>query len=190
MRNVPGTKYIRKCYNKFQIIKSVNGKTIYYGTYSTLIIALMIRDKFIATGWVTGYGNKYTNPEKHINITQNGKYRITRWSNGKIYYYGVYDTLREAQDVKIALEGAGWPYKSKYNKYNLPKYITYNPCKHYIIQKQVDDGVKNFGCFKTLKCAVEERDYLINHDWKYPDYGSIDDRVDNESLWLGVKINV
>jgi hypothetical protein len=152
----------------------------------------MVRDKLIASNWSTEFKSTYTNPEKNINVTWNNKYRVSRTHNGVLEYYGVYDTLQEAKDVKAALEGADWPCVERhYKKYDLPKYITRTPNDSFVIQKKVNGWIKNFGCFKTLKCAVEERDNLIRCDWNYDALESLDETLENEDIvWLSKRMKV
>lgn len=48
-------KYIRKINKKYSIVKTINGKQHYYGTYNTLEDATLIRDNLIKFNWDKDY---------------------------------------------------------------------------------------------------------------------------------------
>ena len=59
------TKYIEKRGKHFHIKKKINKKTYYYGIYSTLKDAQLVRDQLIVTGWKQ---NQVANICKELNV--------------------------------------------------------------------------------------------------------------------------
>jgi hypothetical protein len=189
MRDVVGTSCVLRIGDKYRVDKKLNGKNYYFGTYPTLIMALMVRDELISKGWPLSEVKHPCNSEKYISCLK-GKFVVYKNINGFTRTFGSYKTLQEAKDVRDALICAGWPYVSKYKKHYLPKYIRLNNGSTFQIQKWIDGEKRHFGNFRSLDAAVEERDYLIKHGWDYDAMESLDECVDGEIIWLGRKVSV
>lgn len=161
MKDVKGTNNISFGHGGYRIEKRINGKSVYCGFYSSLIVALMVRDWFDAYEWPEESINSFSNPEKYINLLK-GKYVIYKYLDGYNRYFGSYETLEEARDVKVALIGAGWPCKP-YKKvwHDLPKYVSY------VNEDTVELRYKNhyYGRFHSISEAVDVRDALSAAGW-------------------------
>ena len=109
----------------------------------------------------------------------------------KGHYYGRFHSIVEAVMERDRLINLGWPRNDpvKICKQNLPKYIFYTG-SFFIIEKKIKGYNYNFGQFKTLKSALDERDKLIMCCWDYDAMESLDERVDGEIIWLGCKVYV
>jgi hypothetical protein len=117
------------------------------------------------------------------------KYRVDKKLNGKNYYFGTYPTLIMALMVRDELISKGWPLSEVKHPCNSEKYISCLKGK-FIIEKEIKGYNYNFGQFKTLKSALDERDKLIMCGWDYDAMESLDERVDGEIIWLGSKVYV
>lgn len=96
-------------------------------------------------------------------------------------HYGWYDNIRDALHDRDMLESCDWDlgefvYIEKENKYKnmiLPpkeldrqmQYV-YKANGGFRIQKKLNGELKHFGYFKTLKEALEKRDWLIENNWE------------------------
>lgn len=166
MRGVPGTNNVRLHHGKFLIEKTMNHESVYFGSYPTLIMALMVRDKLIRDGWPLSKRKCSNRLNKYI-TKLNGKFVIYKTINNKTQYFGSYETLQEAIDVRDALVSADWPYIMRNKKHNLPKYIQRNMVGSYQIIKKFKGKSEHFGTFHKLDDAVDERNKLIKCDWDY-----------------------
>lgn len=98
-------------------------------------------------------------------------YKVNKCDHdGKQVYYGIYDTIEEARKIRDELEKNGWKKSpTRKNKNKTPRYIHKDKYNRYIIGKSIGGDNQYFGEFKTRSEAVEERDYLITHNWNYDD---------------------
>lgn len=108
MYGIPGTTNIYKHNDCFEIRKKKNGKDVYLGHATTLIIALMKRDWCKAHNW-----EKYPSKEpKNITKTPNGKYIVFKcWrKNGQLINdnLGTFNTLKEAERERDLLKKYDW----------------------------------------------------------------------------------
>ncbi|WP_143744842.1 hypothetical protein [Methanosphaera cuniculi] len=100
-------KYISKHPQGGYIIqKSINGQIKYYGKYKTLEEAQKQIQYHIKTGW-TQKPQKKQDPDRYITKTGK-KYRIQKQVNGKVKYYGTYQTIKEARKKRDKLEKTHW----------------------------------------------------------------------------------
>lgn len=173
-----------KCKGTYRVRKKINGKRYYYGGYEDIEKAKELRDALIGAGWPVK-----ENVTKYISRTRNG-FHLQKNVNGKNRHYGTFKTLEEAQDVKVALIGAGWPVVNRQrNRYNLPLYLTkdyrsrINPI---ILHKTINEETTYFGCFPNVEEAVKERDKMIMCSWDYDAVVNYPDvSCDEDSVWLG-----
>lgn len=107
-----GYKYIYADHGKFRLSKLLNGKQTHFGIYDTLGEAVSMRDYYQQHNWDTTL-IQYTKPNnkdpsrKYITF-HHGKYEITKLINGKQKYFGGFDTLREAMNVRDKLIANNW----------------------------------------------------------------------------------
>ena len=113
-------RYIYKVRNGYQIKKD----GIHYGWYDNLADALYDRDNFVKCNWdieewawLPDTDNKYHEMElpsfelhrerQFIYMNPNGRWRIQKQINGKIHYFGSFDTLDEAIEERNKLLAEG-----------------------------------------------------------------------------------
>ena len=110
----------------------------------------------------------------HIQKRYNGKFIIGKSIDGQYTHCGTFDTLGEAQKVRDYFIENDWdldlinsfkrvkPFEDRYirrNAHNGNRILTYT------IQKVIDGRVFDFGTFKTIRAAREERDLLEKYNW-------------------------
>lgn len=90
VKGIPYTDHIHHINNKYQVSYNLNnGEFYYYGSYDTLIEALMVRDKMAF--------ENYPKP-KYKYISYNGySYIIRKYVDGELVNFGSYSTLSEAK---------------------------------------------------------------------------------------------
>ena len=124
--------------------------------------------------WLDNHVNhnhkKSNTGEDHIYyIKWTGRYRVSKYHPilKKQAYYGEYDTIEEAIQVRDKEQQKGWkipPRKRKQYKWNKKRrYIHETPNGTYIIKRYG----QHYGSWKTLEDAIEERDWLIKNNWSY-----------------------
>ena len=105
--------------------------------------------------------------------TAGTRYNIYKYDGKKQVYYGSYDTIEEARKIRDKLEKNEWKKiptrKNEKNKNKTPRYIQKDKYNKYVLIKSIDGDFQYFGTFKTRSAAVEERDFLITHNWNYDD---------------------
>lgn len=126
---------------KYYVRNTINKKRKTFGTYNTLEEAQEFIELMNLHNWDL---NKKIYPYKN-------KYHVFLHWNNKWIPRGTYNTLEEAtaESQKPVM---------KYIKYR-PKYNTYE------IQRDIKEGVINYGAYDTLEEACNIRDKLITHDW-------------------------
>jgi len=169
MRNISGTNNVRLNHGKYVVEKCRNKKTKYYGTFDTLIEALMFRDYCISFDWNVEphHVNKKYDFPKYIKKHGAG-FSITKILNGTLKYFGTFHTLLEAIEFRDYCVKYDWEVKPKrvrsYKGFN--SYIYPNGGK-FSIHKSVNSKVECFGTFNSLTDAYEERDKLMRANWDY-----------------------
>ena len=178
MKNIPGTKYLsyRKHLGVYEIVKRVNNKLEYFGRYYTLEEAIKWRDYFIQHNWdinlrLIGTVNK--------NIYfKLGKYRIIKKINGKEYYFGSFDTLKEAEKRLKEIRLNGWEKTIQDNErlqQTTTKNIVQLPNGNYHIKKMINGKTFYFGVFSNYEDAVDEVKLLRKCNWDYDTLESINE---------------
>lgn len=115
---------------RYMIIKIIEGKTNYYGIYNTLDEAVSVKQDLIEHDWNIEYYRKHykkkvlgrpnkKNIPTYIRKTSNNKYEICKSLNGKLKYFGRYNTISEAVKVRDKLISIDWNYK--YYRENIAK---------------------------------------------------------------------
>lgn len=101
------------------------------------------------------------------------KYCVRKSVNGNVEYFGVYNTMKEAIEMRDKLIKNNWdkhivPVK-KYLQKN--RYIVKRTDKEgnvfYEITKRIEGNYTYFGRFKDIEQAIEERDFLEQNEWDY-----------------------
>ena len=116
------------------------------------------------------------NDNCYIRKRYNGKFIISKSIDGCQTHCGTFDSLEEAQRVRDYFIENNWslevincfkrvkPFEDRYirrNTHNRNRILTYT------IQKAIDGRVFDFGTFKTIRAAREERDLLEKYNWDY-----------------------
>lgn len=168
MNSVPGTELIKPNGKGYSINRTEQGKFVYYGTYPTLIVALMVRDKFICCGWPEFHSKHKNNPGKFI-YPHGNNFVVTHKICGITKHFGTFKSLSEAEKFRDYCVKYDWNIEPKrvVSRHYLPKYINKSPCGSYYIYKNLKDKTEHFGTFRTLDEAVSERNKLIECDWDY-----------------------
>ncbi|WP_455645450.1 hypothetical protein [Methanosphaera sp.] len=169
--------YISYFYGKYQIIKWLNGKTIYFGSFNTLEEAITERDHLIKHNWDKEYSKYYQqqeesihrNPKKYIHY-DGWNYKIYKNVRGKLRYFGGYTTLEEAITMRNYFIDNEWDtslvqYKRKHHPQNpISKNIQHVHGK-YILSKYIDGQQQHIGTYDTLEEAVRERTFWEEINW-------------------------
>ena len=176
----------------YKIQKYSNGKNRYYGTYKTIIEALMARDIFLKDGWSKPhkknphphiYPVKPTKkPFHHIYPTVNGKYQLTHIVDGVLHTYGTYRTKVEALVARDRCEAENW------ENYIKPCHIFNFRDDKYIIMKVIDGRLEYFGIYNTLEEAEAEVEVLRSVGWDFDLWCEVDDRVDGRVVYLNKSV--
>ena len=103
MKSIVGTKYISKNGTEYQVSKSINGVHTYMGRGKTLIEALMIRDWCIANKWKC-FPSKF----HYLYKCKSGRWGIQKYVNGKMEYFGTFETKQEAEAEIELLKECDW----------------------------------------------------------------------------------
>ena len=157
-------KYISKMSNKYVVRRIISGKYVEFGSFDNLKDAWKFRDELILNNWgkynikpSRGYGKYIAKVGK--------KYRVQKAVNGKPVVFGVYETLEEATLARDKFESENWKNVPDRSEIPSKRYI-HKTSRGYVIYKRIDGEVKYFGSFKTFEEALEERDKLIQNNWK------------------------
>lgn len=185
-----GEKYISFYGGKYNVQRKINNKSVLFARFDNLNSAINHRDFCIKNNWDldkckltknTLKDGKY----KHIIKLKNGSYQVRK----KNKHYGIFNELKDAEKHRDYCVANDWDEKcmirkkDKYNKYNLPKYITYNKTiNKYVVCKQFN-GKKQLtiSSFKTLEDAIKERDLLIKCNWNEDELIHYDETFGNFS---------
>lgn len=112
-----------------------------------------------------------------------GKFMITKWVNGKKYYFGRFDTLEEARSVRDYFIEHGWDIteRFKFRKVKPFQHIMISEEGNYRVVKRINGKLTHFGTFHNLKDAQLERDLLMKFDW---DLDKICECADEGESWI------
>lgn len=98
-------KYIARIHdNKWCVVQH-----IYFGYYDTLEEAIRERDLLIKDGMLVP---KVQQRDTRYIRRVKGKYRIQKNINGKMEYFGTFNTLDDARDERDYLESIDWDYSN------------------------------------------------------------------------------
>lgn len=183
------SKYIRKVKNGYAIQKVVNKKLYSFGLYDTLAEAEYYRDYFIEHNWdmskrleFSKRKNKSKKEPKNIYKAYGGMYEIRKEINHKKYSFGTYPTLEEAIKARDYFVKNGWKIYERLI-FSILEHIVKRNGK-YEIRKVINGKLEHFGSFNNLEDAKEEVIFLKKCGWDYDNMESIDDTVNDESMFL------
>lgn len=113
MKDIPGTKYItQNTSGTYRIQKWINGKSVNYGSYSTLEDAIKWRDYFQNRKWDECYDERSkhsTACPKYISyIKKTNLYIIQKTINGKREYFGHFKNYSDAIEEVELLKKYDW----------------------------------------------------------------------------------
>ena len=100
-------RYIRPYKNHYRIIKILNNKTCFFGTYHTLENAQKARDYFEDNGWNVFERLHFTDV-KYVTKNKRGKYEIKKTINGKREFFGQWDDKETAIAEADLLKKCDW----------------------------------------------------------------------------------
>ena len=158
-------RYIYCLKEKCKIEKIINKKKEYFGTYDSIEEAKPIRDQLEKHNWNKKYiPQKPQKQDRYIHFHQE-KYEIEKIIKNKPIYFGRYDSIEKAREVRDQLEKHNWNKKYIPPKPTNPnRYLNYK--KSSVIIRKINKGkLEYYGTYKTLKEAREVRDKLEKHDW-------------------------
>ena len=93
--------------------KQVNGKYFYFGNYQSLEKAKKVRDYFVEHDWDISERFKFMEipPTRYIRKTRAGNYKIVKWLNGKMVYFGTFHSLEDAMLERDLLVESNWDWE-------------------------------------------------------------------------------
>lgn len=105
--------YIHKWKKGFMIGKQVKGKYFYFGNYQSLEKAKKVRDYFVEHDWDISERFKFMEipPTRYIRKTRAGNYKIVKWLNGKMVYFGTFHSLEDAMLERDLLVESNWDWE-------------------------------------------------------------------------------
>ena len=162
-------KFISKIKSRYYIIREFQGKKKRFGSYNTLLDALLKREELIDDNWgVDGEINPNIKSRYGRYITYfDGKFVVNKVFDGEIYNFGYFETLEDATSARDILVENNWDEnKVPYNLYSLRYFIRYHfLTKSWKIINPKGEDIKFFGLFKTYDYAKEALSILIDNDW-------------------------
>ena len=90
--------------------KKVEDTYYYWGYYKTLEKAKKARDYFVEHDWDISERFKFMEipPTRYLRKTRAGNYKIVKWLNKKMVYFGTFHTLEDAMLERDLLIQCGW----------------------------------------------------------------------------------
>ena len=162
-------KFIRKDYNRYSIIRTIDGEKVNFGSCPTLEEALLKREELIENNW--GYDielnfHRKSKFGKYISYLD-GLFKIQKVLDGQLWNYGFYDTIDDAIIARDLLVENNWEDSCIPESLYSWRYFTeYNPPTHsWEIFNDVDGDNVSFGLFKTPEFAKKALRILINNNW-------------------------
>ena len=166
------TKFIKKYADKFEIIKTINGERLSFGTFDTLDEAIKRRDELIADNW--GYSTTDDLPApgkkpkyaKYI-IFKDGFFKVSKSLEGQQWYLGTFKTLDEAIELRDFLIKHNWDLSLLPSDMFEDKRVhNIRKIKNRYIVANSENGEKSYyGSFDTYEEAKEYLDWLIENNW-------------------------
>jgi len=167
MRDIPGTEYIHKMpTGHYQITRKMNYRTVSFGTYKTLVQALVARDWFESINWNPTF-RLHLSKSNHIEKLPSGRYEVcrqpmTETGQTKVSY-GTFDTIEEARHQVLLCKTFGWDLRLK--PFDCMRYIEKRIRPTGTVTYRIVRRGEYFGTFETLEDAQFERDWLVMFGW-------------------------
>ncbi|MBQ6098994.1 MAG: hypothetical protein IJI80_04440 [Methanobrevibacter sp.] len=191
MKDVPGTENINWCKEdrNYRISKRINGTQKLIGSSKSLISALMIRDWSKANNWKR-YPKRDTKSHEHY-IRVNDKadplyrYRVAKVINGKEYSFGSFPLLEEAIQCRDNCIKNNWSLDLiPVDPLRYIEFIIRGGKIKYNIKHKENGSSVNYGLFNTIHEAMHERDLLEQCNWDFEVICNLDERINEETIYL------
>lgn len=103
-------KYIYKWEKGYMVNKQIDGKFYYFGNYHSLEKAKKARDYFVDHDWRIDERFKFMKipPTRYLRKTKAGNYKIVKWLNKKMVYFGTFHNLEDAMLERDLLIECNW----------------------------------------------------------------------------------
>lgn len=160
--------HIGKAGRLFVVYNLNNGIYTFYGFFRNISRAIKRRDKLTHLFKKESKNRENLKDIEYVTKSKN-HYRISRLINGSRNYYGHYDTLEEAIEVRNLLIDYDWDYNFLINsklikKPQVCKYIFKVP-EGYEIIRAIGGYSEGFGVFDNLGEAIDARNNLEINNW-------------------------
>ena len=108
------TRFIRRVGNNWRIDKNINAKKYYFGTYSTIEDAILMRDYFENKGWENCLNErlKHGNHPKYISGNSKKGYEVRKIIDGECNHFGTFHDLETAKQEVELCKKANWDYET------------------------------------------------------------------------------
>lgn len=173
-------KYVFKNKASFYIYKNVDGVSTSFGHFKNLDEAVLVRDNLIDNNWGMDESKILENlgVEELDGLNKNigkisRKYTVFKWEESKCTFFGFYNNLRTAMQVRDKLfsdfDSDFYDYLEEHQKDT--RHISkiqdpYGTSKvYYRISKSINGEVCLFGYYDSLDDAIEIRDMLVANGW-------------------------
>ena len=165
----PYGKFISKEGKRFVITRTIKGKVTRFGSYSTLDEAINAREKLIDDNWgVDGEITLFKKGQygKHITFFK-GIYLINKSFDGRVYNFGKFDSLEDAEKAREILLNTNW------NQFEVPEdlyswhfFVNFNPpMQAFEVMNLIGEDFISFGLFDTLENAKLAVQILRKNNW-------------------------
>ena len=164
-------RYIAFHNESYRVQKVINGKQHFFGAFKTVEEAEYLRDLLIENNWDTSniptkyLRNFVTNPdlERFYYIRKaKGKYIVSKIIDGKLKYFGTYDTKEEVVQAREELLNNNWQTDDESLEEKIDEYI-YLIGEEYVVKKN-DNEI--FATFTDMAEAIKFRNLCVKNNWK------------------------
>lgn len=165
----PYGKFISKEGKRFVINRTIKGKPTRFGSYLTLDEAIIAREKLIDDNWgVDGEISLFKKGDygKYI-IFYKGIFLINKAFDGRVYNFGKFDSLEDAELAREILLNNNW------NQFEIPEelyswhfFVNFNPPMNaFEVMNLIGDDFISFGLFETIEDAKSAVQILRKNNW-------------------------
>ena len=168
-----GIRYITYSNGRYIIKRHIQGEQVYFASFNNLEDAKEYLEYIKANNWSLECKKRYTRKNNHplayISQPSPSTYQVHKLVDGRMVQYASFNNLDEAIMYRDYCVEHNWSkdcIRRKSEKYNLPKYISWNKkAGKYCINKYRDGKVIFHNFYHKLEDALRERDLLIKYDW-------------------------
>ena len=162
-------KFITQSSNKYQIVRTIEGKKVDFGSYPTLEEALLKREELIDDNWGTDMEMNFHRKSKFGKYISyfDGVFKIQKVINGDLLDFGYFDTIDDAIIARDILVENNWDdSKVPENLYSWRFYSGWHPTyKCYEVYNLMGTDLVFFGLFKTKALAKKAVGILRENHW-------------------------